>query len=180
MNGNVSILVNPEKKLSFKIKIRIPGWAQNSVAPGDLYKYTNENPAKIKLQINGKEQEALIKNGYIELEKDWKKGDKIELTIPMAVRKVIANEKVKDDRDKLAIEYGPLVYCAEEADNNTISDITMPENMAFNVETKKLLTDKVNILTGNNQGKEITLIPYYLWSNRGIGQMKVWFPREVE
>jgi len=179
-NGVLTVFVNPEKKTAFTLKIRIPGWAQNKAVPGNLYSYIGDIQGKIALRINGSEKKIMINNGYVEIAKNWTKGDKIELTLPMTIRKVVANEKVKDDIKKVAFEYGPIVYCAEEIDNNWISDILIPDNEMLNVHGIKILSDKVNVLKGSLHGQELTLIPYYLWSNRGVGKMKVWFPRLIK
>ena len=55
----------------------------------------------------------------------------------MMIHKVIANEKVKDDSDEVAFEYGPIVYCAEEIDNKQISDIVIPDNLSINIGKKQ-------------------------------------------
>ena len=189
-NGQINIAVNPEKRTAFTIKLRIPEWAQNKAVPGNLYTYIGENSEKVILRINGKDEKHGINKGYIEITKEWIKGDKIELILPMTIRRVIANEKVQDDNDKVAFEYGPIVYCAEEIDNdNQLSNLSIPDNAKLRIEKQNILSNSVNIIAGNvyvksskagKKGYNLTLVPYYLWSNRGIGKMKVWFPREIE
>jgi uncharacterized protein len=175
-NGEIKINVNPEKETTFTLKLRIPGWAQNKPVPGDLYSYTKENPENVILKINGKNEKLVLNKGYAVITKEWIKGDKIELRLPMTIRKVIANQKVKDDLNKLAFEYGPLVYCSEEIDNKDFSDISIPGNISLKIEKEKLLSNEINVIKADAEGKKLTLIPYYLWSNRGIGKMNVWFP----
>jgi DUF1680 family protein len=175
-NGVVNITVNPEKKTVFTLKLRVPGWAQNKVIPGNLYTYIGDNAEKIVLKVNGKDEKQFENKGYIEITKEWAKGDKIEFRLPMAIRKVIANDKVQDDINKVAFEFGPMVYCAEEIDNNQFSSILIPDNVKLNITEKTILSNKVNAIIGIVPGNEFTLIPYYLWSNRGVGKMKVWFP----
>ncbi len=58
-----------------------------------------------------------VENGYVEIHRNWKKGDELELLLPMPVRKVISNEAVIENKDKIAYQRGPLVYCAEGIDN---------------------------------------------------------------
>jgi hypothetical protein len=176
--GQVHITLNPENKAVFTVKLRLPGWSKNKAVPGDLYSYAGDHAEKVILKINGKLTKQLVRKGYLEITREWKKGDQIELILPMVIHKVMANEKVKDVRNKVAFEYGPIVFCAEEIDNSGISGISIPENISLQVEERSILTDKVNTLKGHVQGKELTLIPYYLWSNRGIGKMQVWFPKE--
>jgi hypothetical protein len=175
-DGRINFSINPEKKIRLTLKIRIPGWSQNKVVPGNLYSYLNDSPCKVTLTINGKEEKIILRNGYAEISREWNKGDKVELILPMSVHKVIANEKVKDDSNKVAFEYGPIVYCAEEIDNKQISNITIPNELELKVEERIVLSEKVNSLKGKIDGEEFSLIPYYLWSNRGIGKMKIWFP----
>lgn len=194
-NGQITIAVNPEKRTAFTIKLRVPGWAQNKAVPGTLYEYIGENPEKVVLRINGKDEKHGINKGYIEITKEWIKGDKMELILPMTIRRVIANEKVQDDNNKVAFEYGPIVYCAEEIDNdNQLPKLLIPENAELRIEKQNILSNSVKIIAGNvyvhnsktdrnkvgTEEYNLTLIPYYLWSNRGIGKMKVWFPRKLE
>jgi len=175
-NGQVNISVNPENKTSFTLMLRIPGWAQNKPVPDALYTYIGDNSEVVAVRINGKDEKVVLNKGYIEIAKEWTKGDKIELILPMSVRKVIANTKVQDDINNVAFECGPLVYCAEEIDNNQISGIVIPADMTLHKEKNTILSNNVNVVKGIVQGKELTLIPYYVWSNRGVGKMKVWFP----
>lgn len=177
-SGKINFLIKPQKEKEFTLKIRIPGWALNKVAPGDLYSYLKNNESKISLKINDNEHKIILKNGYAVISRVWNKDDKIELVLPMSVREVIANENVKDDRNKVAFEYGPIVYCAEEIDNKNISDIKIPATLNFSTEEKNILSNNFLAVKTKLRGEELTLIPYYLWSNRGVGKMRVWFTRE--
>lgn len=186
--GRVDITVNPETRTAFTINLRIPGWAQNTAVPGNLYKYVGENSESAVLRINGTNKNYVINKGYIEITNKWVKGDKIELILPMNIHKVIANQNVQEDRNKVAFEYGPILYCAEEIDNDKqLSNVVIPDNVKLRLAERDILSDTVNIITANvnvnNSSKEIynlTLIPYYIWSNRGVGKMRVWFPRKME
>lgn len=175
-NGDVLLQVNPEKAGTFTVKIRIPGWVQNQVLPSDLYAYEGESELKPTIKINGEPLEFVLNEGYAEINRTWNANDQIELSLPMAVREVVANANVKDLENQVAFEYGPIVYCAEEIDNPEISEIQIPENVSLNVASRAISAEQVNVLQGTANGKDISLIPYYLWSNRGVGKMKVWFP----
>jgi DUF1680 family protein len=184
-NGQVNIEVNPEKTAAFTLKVRIPGWAMNKPVPGTLYQYIGENTGIMNLRINGKNENLTMNNGYLEIKRNWRKGDKIELSIPMNVRRVITNEKVQSNKDLVALEYGPIVYCTEQIDNTgQLAEMTIHDNDEFFVENKNILSNQVNILKGNIVGLKGTdkpiFIPYYTWSNRGVGKMKVWLSRKVE
>jgi DUF1680 family protein len=168
-NGNVKISVKPEKSQLFTLKFRIPSWVQNVPAEGGLYHYTDEQSEIYRVLVNGKPQpQKADKDGYVEITRTWRTGDKIELQFPMQVRKVEADANVKDDSGKYAVECGPLVYCMEEVDNQTF---VSPHS--FTVEWRPDLLSGINVI----RSKECMLIPYYAWSNRGIGKMKVFFEK---
>ena len=176
--GQTTVIIDPDKEMTFTVKIRIPGWAQNKPVPGNLYTYLGNNSGEIILKVNGVDQQLDIDKGYVAITRKWAKGDKIELMLPMVIQKVVADDRVQADHNKVAFESGPLVYCAEEIDNDQIAAILIPDDMILEMAEMTILTEKVNLLGGNVAGKNLTLIPYYLWSNRGTGKMKVWFPRK--
>ena len=175
-NGTINISVKPKKPQTFTLKIRIPGWAQNEVTPGGLYAYSNAPPDDaFRISLNGSEVHNQIENGYVDISREWKENDRIELFLPMKVRQVVADKQVKEVIGLSSIEYGPLVYCAEEIDNKTVFDhASVKPEAVYTVEMKPDLLGGVNVI----QDKISTFIPYYAWSNRGVGKMKVWFPTE--
>ncbi|WP_369766008.1 glycoside hydrolase family 127 protein [Flavobacterium sp. WC2429] len=170
-DGKVAVTVSPKKESEFTIKLRIPGWATNQVLPGDLYSYKNVSSAKTTVSINGKPINYQVDKGYITITRKWKKGEKITLNFPMEVKEVVTNSKVESNIGKVALEYGPIVYAIEEIDNATAFDkITVDANDSFKVQKENNLLDGVNTI----QNKKLKAIPYYSWSNRGVGKMKVW------
>ena len=186
-NGDVKIKVTPEKPGNFSIKLRIPGWAKNEPVPTDLYSFADKQDGKYEIYVNGKLTSVIESNGYADISRNWKMGDVIELKLPMPVRRIQANEKVKDDRGKLAIERGPIVYCLEGWDQGDkhIFNKYISEDAQFSIEYKKDLLNGVMILKGsakevslNGEEKEVpvTAIPYSTWNNRGAGEMAVWIP----
>ena len=174
-DGKIKINIEVENPKEFTLKIRIPGWAINKPVPGNLYKYVNHNNNKIKLLVNGKEENLNLVNGYAVVSKVWSKRENVELNIPMEIKKVEANENVKDDSGKVAIEFGPIVYCAEEADNKIISNITIDDATKLNANHAVILDQPIVEINGENENCNFSLIPYYIWSNRGVNKMKVWF-----
>jgi len=172
-NGKINISVKSGKLEKFTLKIRIPGWARNLVAPGELYSYSNAPEEQAyQILLNGEAVESKLINGYVEISRDWKEDDRIELILPMKVRTVIADGQVKDLSGLSAIEYGPLVYCAEEIDNATVFDQTaITTQTVYTVEMNPDILQGVNIISDGTS----TFIPYYAWSNRGVGKMKVWW-----
>lgn len=170
-DGNVSITVTPKNELPFTIKLRIPSWARNQVLPGDLYRYKNTSTAKTIVTINGKHIDYTENKGYITITKKWKKGETIVLDFPMEVKEVVTNTKVEGNIGKVALEYGPIVYAIEEADNTSNFDaITIGAKDTFKVKKEDSLLEGVNTI----QTENLKAIPYYSWSNRGVGKMKVW------
>ena len=188
-DGGVNISLNPERTETFSMLVRIPGWAQNEVVPGDLYEYADKFDEKPTLNVNGKSVELKVERGYARIERKWAKGDKIQLHLPMPVRRVKANAQVHEDRDMVALQRGPLVYCAEWPDNNGHAlSLIVPENAQFESQWRPQLLNGVQVVTGNvealqrednsselkQQPHQLVAIPYHAWSNRGPGEMAVW------
>lgn len=168
-NGTVNMIVDANSEVT--VKFRVPSWSRNEVLPSDLYAYADTYQSKPTLTINGEKVETTIKDGYFEVTRNWKIDDNIEINFPMEVRTVKANNKVEEDRGKLSLEYGPIVYAVEEVDNPKFDDISVSANDEFTVQ-------KENILKGVNtiSNDKLKAIPYYAWSNRGVNKMKVWLP----
>lgn len=180
-SGNVKITIEPEKEAEFAVHIRIPGWARNEPVPSDLYSFLNPSKENITLKVNSETLELEMNKGFARIRRRWKKRDVIELALPMPVQMVIANEKVKDDLGKVALQRGPLVYCFEEADNKGgVLNRHLPIDLEFEVEFKPDLLGGINILKSEpTEGLPgLVAIPYYAWSHRGIGEMTVWILRE--
>jgi hypothetical protein len=193
--GAVSIRLDPGRAEPFSMLLRIPGWARNEVLPGDLYEYADQVEEKPSLSLNGRPVELRLERGYVRIERKWAKGDKIQLNLPMAVRRVKANRRVQEDHGLVAFERGPLVYCAEWPDNNGHAlNLVVPENAEFNSQWRPDLLNGVQVVTGNVEafGREdnggelkqqphpMVAIPYFAWSNRGPGEMAVWIPAEPQ
>lgn len=173
-DGKIKLTVTPEEAGQFTLKLRVPGWARNEVMPGGLYSYTEKSTANPVIKINGKVQDSTIKEGYFVINRTWNKGDSIDLELPMSVREVTASEKIKENQNKTALEYGPLVYSIEEADNKNIEDIRINNKTSFKIQQQPDLLNGIYTIEGTTETKEFKAIPYYTWSNRGIGKMKVW------
>ena len=190
-NGNIKMTLNPEGKQHFNLMLRIPGWVEGQPVPSDLYRYVNAGGKKIEVKVNGKVQNAAIEKGYAVLSGNWKKGDVVELNLPMEVHEVMANDKVEADRNHMCIERGPIVYCAEFKDNNgSVLNYVLKPNTNFKATPAPAMFDGVTVLKGTTDRiiaednfkvikpvkDAITLIPYYARSHRGFGEMSVWFP----
>ena len=173
-DGKITISVNPLNSGKFTVSLRIPGWAGNEPVPTDLYKFTEKALADYNIRVNGKSMKAVLKNGYASIDRQWKKGDVIELNLPMPVRRIEAHENVAEDKGKLAIERGPIVYCLEGKDqiDKHVFDKYIPENAKMDYTYEKDLLNGVMVLKGN--AKEVSLngeekdvpfpaIPYSTW-----------------
>lgn len=193
--GDVEVRIDPEKKSNFKLRIRIPGWAQNVPAPGDTYQFLNPSVVSVSLMVNGKEASYEMENGYAVISRDWKKGDIVKLNLPMEAKRIVAKEEVKANLGRVALQRGPLVYCVEHVDNDgNAFNLIIPDNAKLESQEQPdllggvvTLTAEVPVVkpTADGMGIEtvrerITLIPYYTWCNRGSGPMQVWIPRKIE
>lgn len=190
--GELKFIVTPKKSQSFNVLVRIPGWAQGIAIPSDLYAFASNQSTKISIKINGTPVDYIIENGYAVLNRTWKKGDVIEVSLPMDVQRVKANGKVKDDIGRIALQRGPLMYCAEWPDNNgKTSNIILTPGTVFTSEYKPSLLNGVYVLKADatalisTEDKVTTVkqpfiaIPYYAWANRGKGEMMMWFPERI-
>lgn len=192
-DGHVTLTVDKNAAGTFAMKIRIPGWVRNQVVPSDLYTYSDGKRPGYSVKVNGEAVTSALEQGYFTIERKWKKGDRVELQLDMEVRTVKANGKVEADRGRMAVERGPIVYCAEWPDNSfNVLSLLMNQHPQFEVvERADLLyglnqiKTPVQTLEYDEQGRlvvkdqELTLIPYYAWAHRGPGNMAVWLPSEV-
>ena len=180
-NGDVTLKVDGNEAGKFTLKVRIPGWVRNEVVPGDLYEYADGLTPEWSVAVNGRKVDAKVgKDGYVALTRNWQAGDEVSVHFDMPVRTVEANSNVEDDRDKLAVERGPLVYCAEWADNAGKDVHSTPiGGSSFQVVPNYGITNtegdgKVFKVTEIKASDGLTLIPYYAWNHRGAGNMEVW------
>jgi hypothetical protein len=170
--GHVRLEILNSKPADATICIRIPGWAQNRPVPSDLFSFTDRQEQDFSLQVNGKQIQTKTVNGYVSLQGRWKEGDVIKLNLPMEARIITANDNVDQKAGLSAVQYGPVIYCAEEVDNQVdVLDARINKNSNFEEHYNPDLLGGVNML----EGEGLKLIPYYAWANRDIGKMNVWF-----
>lgn len=191
--GDVSLEVTPKSKLNFNLKIRIPGWVQGAVVPGNLYSYADKKTLGYIIKVNSQVVESTIDKGYFTISRIWTKGDKVEIHFDMEPRIVKAYPAVEADRGKVAVERGPLVYCAEWSDNNfSVLHVIMSKKPEFTVENKPDLLYGIDMIQtdaqilsydahGRLEAKDVKLkmIPYYAWAHRGSGEMAVWLSNDL-
>lgn len=193
--GRVMMTILNDKPVLANLKLRIPGWARNRPVPGQLYSYLQAPTTSTSINVNGNEQKVQIDStGYVSIEREWKAGDQIEIEFPMEVKLVKARDEVLEDRRKVAIERGPILYCAEWPDNGSVQNIVLADDATFEtVFENELLGGVVTIQTTTRKASRdingkvtlseagpLKLIPYYLWNNRGPGEMVIWLPTSIE
>ena len=193
-DGKVSILINPIKKSRFKMQVRIPGWVLGHPIPGNTYQYLNFSGGHYSITVNGQPAAYSLEKGYAVIDRDWKKGDRLEIDFPMEVRRVIARGEVTENLNRVALERGPLVYCVEHPDNNGRAlNVILPDNAPLQTIFEQHLLNGIQTITAKlpvavpvdngmevkTEIREVKAIPYYAWANRGQGEMQVWIPRKA-
>jgi uncharacterized protein len=189
-DGAVKIMVAPDKTSKFTVAVRIPGWARNEVVPGSLYKFADATTNEpVTLKVNGKAVPLEVEKGYVSVNRKWEKGDVIELDLPMPVRRVVADEKVKADTGRIALQRGPIVFCAEWPDNpnGKVRSLVLPDDQPLTATFEPSLLNGVETIQGRafsiskdaggslvKTEQDFKAIPYYAWANRGRGEMAVW------
>ena len=181
-DGKVKIKVNKGSG-KFAIKVRIPSWLKTSPTNNGLYTYIDK-AKPYSISINGNALYPEIRD-YVTISRNWKKGDVIELDLPMEVRRITANDNAEDLRGKTALQRGPVVYCIEandQADHQVFNKYILNAS-PITAHFEAGLLKGVTVLEGN--AKEIEqdgtikdvlfrAIPYSTWNNRGPQPMEVW------
>ena len=194
-SGNVKVTVEPTQNTNCALHLRVPGWARNVAVPGGLYNFIQANDGEVSVKLNGRPVRYREEKGYAVLEREWTKGDVVEFSLPMNVRKVVARNEVKADRDRYALQRGPLVYCVEGADNTgDVWNFVVSDRTKFSEQPQRILDENVVALRGQASGfgptkdgrqlrmeaRSLIAIPYYTWANRENYEMQVWLPTKIE
>ncbi|PYR79776.1 MAG: six-hairpin glycosidase [Acidobacteria bacterium] len=175
--GEVHMTVRPERQMDFTLALRIPSWAQGRPVISDLYRYAAPRYAPPVLRVNGAVVPIALTDGYARVRRRWKKGDVVDLSLPMPVQRVLAHDGVAEDRGKAALQRGPIVYCLEAIDNGgSVSTIRLPLDAATAHAFRSDLLNGVETITLTTGDRTVVAIPYYAWNNRGKGEMAVWVP----
>ena len=184
-SGHVRLKIIDCGKKEFALKLRIPGWADS---------------ATVKINESDVSQPAWSQT-YFEIRRQWQPGDTVDLDLLMTARLMEANPLVEDDRNQIAIQRGPVVYCLESPDlpkGVRISDVLIPSNLQLAARYDQHLLAGVVVLEGDvrvrqaedwkgklyrpaqpeeSQTVRVKFIPYSVWQNRGPSEMSVWLPR---
>ena len=188
-DGDVKLTVNPAQPAEFEIYLRIPGWAHNQPLPSDLYHFLYPAKDAVTLTVNDQPVPVELNKGFALIRRRWNPGDRVQLTLPMPVRRVAAHEQVAADRGRVALQRGPLVYCLEWPDvaDGRVSDLYLPDDAPLAADFRPGLLGGVTVISGSGQQvrmegetkaaageKAFQAIPYYAWAHRGKGEMEVW------
>ncbi len=191
--GLIRVQINPSAPVHFALNVRVPGWARNEAAPGNLYHFDGSERQEWTLTVNGKNVPAEMKQGFACIERQWSKNDVVEFVLPMKVQKVRADDRVADDRGMVALQQGPIMFCGEALDNDRgVFNLVVPEeaNLQFAYQPSLLgglgtVRGQVLSLNRDQATAEIRksdaslmAIPYFALANRGTTEMAVWLARD--
>ncbi len=174
-DGEIALAIGPADPATFALRLRIPGWCRGAAAA-----------------VNGRAVTDAARDGYLEIRREWRKGDTVSLSLPMPVERVRADPRVSADAGCVALQRGPLVYCLEEADNGAdLAALSLPRSAGLRVRRDPALLGGCAVVEGDGARElagdslytmdppraspaPIRAIPYALWANRGEGEMRVW------
>ena len=158
--GAVAITINPEEAKTFSLHIRVPNRATSA-----LYTTTPPVSGLKRIALNGKPFTPHIVNGYAVIERRWEPGDTIEFELPMEVQRLKADPRIKADVDLVALQYGPLIYNVETADQHNLDQPLSSDPLK--AEWRPDLLGGVMVITGKWQdGTPMLAIPNYARMNR--------------
>jgi DUF1680 family protein len=181
-DGRISIKV-AKGAGKFAIKLRIPSWLKTSPTNNSLYKYNDAVPV-YAITVNGVKV-AADGGDYATIQRNWKKGDVIEIDFPMNVRRIVANDNAEDNRGKVALERGPIVFCLEGSDQADGKVFNKYILNSANISARYDASMLNGVMTLSGDAKELQqdgtvkdvrfrAIPYSTWNNRGPQQMEIW------
>ena len=185
-DGAVKITVEPAWTGKFAVAVRLPGWAQGKPVPSDLYSYVDGNISPIVFKLNDNIIQPDIKNGFAFINRKWQKRDVIEMEMPMPARYVVANPNVAADAGRMAVEKGPIVYCAEwPGSDANVLNLSLVNEVPLWCDLIKDLLGGIMIvhartISPDGSRNDLMMIPYYAWANRGQGPMAVWLTKPSE
>lgn len=188
-DGTVELTIAPAQPAAFTFYVRIPGWANGA-----------------RVAVNGKPESSAKAGEYLPIRRTWKPGDQVSLKFPMDTVPVAANPRVAEDRGKVAVRRGPMIYCLEQLDQAqglALADTSIliggSGRDEFRSEYKADLLDGIVVLyhrggayevssaeealyapvhaaSPKTRPLELTFVPYYVWANRKPSSMEVWVP----
>jgi uncharacterized protein len=193
-DGKVRIVLEPERDVALTVRVRVPGWALGQPVPSDLYRYAAAEAPGPSLAVNGRPAALALERGFAVVRRTFRKGDTIDLDLPMPVRRVLSHDEVAANAGRVALERGPIVYCAEAVDNGgRVFNLVLPDQAPLEARRREDLLGGVTVLAGRARAlfpsedglsvltreQDFVAVPYHLWAHRGEGEMAVWLPRRV-
>jgi DUF1680 family protein len=193
-DGRVTLALEPARPERVALHVRVPGWARGRPVPSDLYRYLDEAETPFTLKVNDTPVDVELRSGYAVVDRTWKTGDTVELVLAMPVRRVLSHEKVEANAGRVALERGPVVYCAEAVDNGgQVFNLVLPDDAPLETRPRDDLLGGITAIEGRARGlypgddglsvvtreQDFVAVPYYAWAHRGEGEMAVWLPRRV-
>jgi DUF1680 family protein len=180
--GKSELILDPVENTTFMVRIRVPAFTDIKPIPGELYSYTDGKTEKLTITVNGESVNYNTDKGFALLKRSWKKGDRISVTFPLEIRKIVTRNEVRSDSGRIALSRGPVIFCLEEVDNGKVRNIKFGRNPNPVFEYRSDLLNGVGTIKFNGFGpdgksKEFIAIPYFAWANRGMGEMIVWIKR---
>jgi DUF1680 family protein len=187
-DGRIRLTVEEGPDAPWSIRARVPAWCDGAASA----------------RVNGTTMSAEVEaDGYLCLERDWRRGDVLDLELPMESRLIEPHPWIESARGCVAIERGPLVYCLEGTDQPglRLENLEIEGSAPLTSAWEGHLLDGVTVVRGTGfevdttswghrlyrplrLGKplprkrvDLTAIPYYAWANREPGAMRVWIPR---
>lgn len=178
-SGAVRIRVSQPPKGEYGLNLRIPGWTGGAT-----------------FKLNGAPLKPPIEKGYAKLLRHWSDGDSIEMDLPLSVQAIQAHPSVLENRGRVALRRGPVIYCFEQADQQAdIDRLVLPASAKLEGRFQPRLLNGVSVIEGsaflkpavswddqlyqpaNNKLEgpvPVRAAPYCTWGNRGAGKMAVW------
>lgn len=184
-DGRSTLRVTSRDEARATIKLRIPGWVRNQPVPGGLYRYADSFEDRVAIQVNGVRVDTPVDgDGYVSLDRSWKSGDVVDVDFPTHPRRVVADDRVRAARRRVAIERGPIVYCLEAHDAaGSVLDLALDTRAELSPAHDDNVFAGATLIRGTGASlvhpaapRPISLIPYHLWANRQAAEMTVWMP----
>ena len=188
--GRVTLTVLPDAAVRCTLALRIPGWARDRAWPNQLYRFADECDQEPTITINGEPVKFATTRGFAVLDREWRPKDKVVLTLPMPARTIVSRPEVVSNLGKVAVQRGPLVYCAEACDqpDGRVQHLVLNAATPLTAEWRKDLLSGVTVLRGKalatkrqldesiagDGDRDLLLVPYHTWANRKRGSMAVW------
>ncbi len=186
-DGRVRVRFELEAPRRFTVRVRVPGWARNEAVPSDLYRFRDPCEAAPELAVNQQAVAVRLEKGFVPITRTWRSGDRIDLALPMSVRRVVSHPLIQTNAGKIALQRGPIVYCAEGIDHQGRAlNLLVPDDAHLTWAYRRDLLGGVGVIEGKvfaleqegnglvQRERILKAIPYCVWSNRGAGEMAVW------